>query len=289
MIGSSIVSGSLPRARATLSRTSAAAESGSRFEREAHVDAARLRPALRRHHLDALDAGQRVLERLRHLRLDDFGRRAAIGDRHADHRLVDARVFAHRQPRVRDEADQQDDERQHRANTGRLMHISGSCMACPRSERSGAGYDLRSARGAAVRPWPAGRRRRARLRRAAALRGGLGRRAASVTGAAVAQLQLAGGDDRLVRRRRPSRPRRFASRRWPSSTFVRAALPSMTRNTNCSSPCGTSACSGSTSASRSSLRDEPHAREHAGTQRRVRRCAPARGSRSRARRRRPAG
>ena len=31
MIGSSIVSGSLPRARATLSRTSAAAESGSRF------------------------------------------------------------------------------------------------------------------------------------------------------------------------------------------------------------------------------------------------------------------
>ena len=32
MIGSSIVSGSLPLARATLSRTSAAAESGSRFK-----------------------------------------------------------------------------------------------------------------------------------------------------------------------------------------------------------------------------------------------------------------
>ena len=31
MMGSSMVSGSLPRARATLSRTSAAAESGSRF------------------------------------------------------------------------------------------------------------------------------------------------------------------------------------------------------------------------------------------------------------------
>ena len=36
------------------------------------------------------------------------------------------------------------------------------------------------------------------------------------------------------------------------STFTRAALPSTTRNTNCSSPCGTIACSGMTSASFSS-------------------------------------
>ena len=47
MIGSSTVSGSLPRERATtLSRTSAAAESGSRFRREPDVDLAALRARL---------------------------------------------------------------------------------------------------------------------------------------------------------------------------------------------------------------------------------------------------
>ena len=114
MIGSSIVSGSLPRARATLSRTSAAAESGSRFSVNRTLMRRRLRAALRRHHLDALDAGERVLERLGHLRLDDLGGRAAIGHRDADDGLVDPRIFAHRQPRVGNEADQQDDQRQHR-------------------------------------------------------------------------------------------------------------------------------------------------------------------------------
>ncbi len=48
------------------------------LQREPDVDVAALRTALRGHHLDALDAGERILERLRDLRLDDFGRRAAI-------------------------------------------------------------------------------------------------------------------------------------------------------------------------------------------------------------------
>ncbi len=71
------------------------------LQREANVDPARLGAALRGHHLDALDAGERILERLGDLRLDDFGRRAAVGGRHADDGLVDARVLAHRQAACR--------------------------------------------------------------------------------------------------------------------------------------------------------------------------------------------
>ena len=113
----------------TLSRTSAGRGIGIALQREPHVDAARLRSALRRHQLDALDAGERILERFRHLRLDHFGRCAAIRDVDADDRLVDPRIFANRQPRVRDQADQQDDQRQdRREKTGRLMQISGSSM-----------------------------------------------------------------------------------------------------------------------------------------------------------------
>ena len=80
MIGSSIVSGSLPRARDTLSRTSAAAESGSRFSVKRTLMRLVSERALRGHQLDALDAGERVLERLGDLRLDHLGRRAAVGD-----------------------------------------------------------------------------------------------------------------------------------------------------------------------------------------------------------------
>ena len=120
MIGSSIVSGSLPRARDDLVADVGGRGIGIALQREAHVDAARLRAALRRHQLDALDAGERILERLRHLRLDDLGRRAAIRGVDADDRLVDPRILAHRQPRVRDQADQQDDQRQHRREDGPL-------------------------------------------------------------------------------------------------------------------------------------------------------------------------
>ncbi len=59
------------------------------------------------------------------------------------------------------------------------------------------------------------------------------------------------------------------SRRWPVSTFTRAALSSRILNTYCSVPCGTSACSGTIIASACSLGDEPHAREHAWPQHRV--------------------
>ncbi len=167
------------------------------LQREANVDAALLGAALRGHHLDALDARQRVLEDLRDLRLDHFGRRAAVGRVDADDRLVDARILAHRQPRVGDEPDQQDDQRQHRredrpldADFGQLHRrlLAAVRTWAPRSSRLGLGRRRhRSAipdaadRGAASPRTPARRSAAATLHRHA-----------------VAQLQLSGGDDDVV-------------------------------------------------------------------------------------------
>ena len=88
------------------------------LEAEAHGDLALLGARDRREHVDSLDAGDRILERLGDLRLDDVGRRAQVFRRDGDRRLVDLRVFAHLQPRIRNEPEQQDDQRQHRGEHG---------------------------------------------------------------------------------------------------------------------------------------------------------------------------
>ncbi len=80
---------------------------------EANIDVAALGPRGRGHQLDPFDAGQRVLEHLGDLRLDHLGRGAGVGGLHADHRFVDLRVLAHREPGVRDHADHQHQQRQH--------------------------------------------------------------------------------------------------------------------------------------------------------------------------------
>ncbi len=72
-----------------------------------------LRDLLARDRLDrahALDAGERVLERLRDLRLHHLRARALVHGAHRDHRRVDLRVFAHRQALERDRADQDDEQ-----------------------------------------------------------------------------------------------------------------------------------------------------------------------------------
>ena len=86
---------------------------GIALQCEPNVDLTALGAALRRHDFDAFDTGERILERLGDLRFDDFGRRAAIGRDDAHHRLVDPRIFAHREARVRNHPDEHDDQRQH--------------------------------------------------------------------------------------------------------------------------------------------------------------------------------
>ena len=82
-------------------------------ELEAHRDLARFIARSRGQGLDAFDARERILERLGDLAFDDLGRSAAVIGADIDHRLVDLRIFAHRQTRVRHRANQRDDERQH--------------------------------------------------------------------------------------------------------------------------------------------------------------------------------
>jgi hypothetical protein len=85
---------------------------------EAHRDEAALLAAGRGDDLDALDAGDRVLQDLRDLRLDDLGRGAAIIGADRDDRLVDIGIFAHRQAVIGDDADQHDQQAHHRREDG---------------------------------------------------------------------------------------------------------------------------------------------------------------------------
>ena len=77
---------------------------------EAHVDLAALGAADRRQNVDALDAGQRILERHGDLALDDLGARAAIGRVDRDDRLVDVGIFADGEPLIGDEPDERDSD-----------------------------------------------------------------------------------------------------------------------------------------------------------------------------------
>ena len=86
---------------------------GVAVEPEADRDLALLLPADRAHVVDALDAGQRLLQNLGDLALDDVGRRALEGGIDRDHGLVDLGVLAHREAAVGDQADQGDDQRHH--------------------------------------------------------------------------------------------------------------------------------------------------------------------------------
>ena len=99
MTGSSVSAGSCLRTRPTRSRTSHAAMSGfesGRKRTECGLLSGRL---LRGDGLDAFDAGDRVLENLRHLGLDDFRARPGIGRAHLGHGLVDVRGFGYRETR----------------------------------------------------------------------------------------------------------------------------------------------------------------------------------------------
>jgi hypothetical protein len=111
--GSSMPCGRRWRTRLTLSRTSAAAESGSRSSRK-RMDLALLLPADGCDDVHALNTGQRLFQRLGHLRLDHLagGTRKARG--HRDPRLIDLGVLAHRQSVEGHQPHQQDEHRQHR-------------------------------------------------------------------------------------------------------------------------------------------------------------------------------
>ena len=76
--GGSASSGSLSSTRETRSRTSFAAASMSRSRSNSMVMLERSSLLLRAHLVDALDAGDLVLDDLRDLRLDHRGGRAAV-------------------------------------------------------------------------------------------------------------------------------------------------------------------------------------------------------------------
>ncbi len=84
------------------------------LELETHGNLAVLLPGNRGDDIDAFNAGQRILQGLGDLRFDNLGRGAAVGRIDGHHRLVDLRVFAHRQPGIRHQPDQHDGERKHR-------------------------------------------------------------------------------------------------------------------------------------------------------------------------------
>src|SRR5690606_21293917 len=81
---------------------------------ELDIDLAAFGAAARGHDIDALDTRKLVFERLGDLRFDHFWRRALVGGVDRVNRLVDVRVLAHGQARIRNQADQHDDQRQHR-------------------------------------------------------------------------------------------------------------------------------------------------------------------------------
>src|SRR3546814_7019467 len=80
---------------------------------EAHGNAAFFRLAARGLGLDALDAGDRALQDLRHLGFDDLRAGAGIVRAHRDDGLVDVGVFANGELQVGDQADQDDDKAHH--------------------------------------------------------------------------------------------------------------------------------------------------------------------------------
>ena len=115
MTGSSISSGSVPRTRADAVAHVVGRGVGVAVEAEAHGDLARFSARLIEFmHVDALDAGERILERLGDLALDDLRRWRRDSGVDRDDRLVDVGIFAHRQALVGDEADEQHREAQHR-------------------------------------------------------------------------------------------------------------------------------------------------------------------------------
>ena len=81
---------------------------------EAHDDQAALLTRDRAHEVDAFDAGDRLLEHARDLALQHLRAGAAVDRFDQDDRRIDVRVFAHRQAAERHQADQHDDEAQHR-------------------------------------------------------------------------------------------------------------------------------------------------------------------------------
>ena len=79
-------------------------------ELERHRDLARFLSADRSDEVDALDAGEQILEHLGDLRLDDRRARAGIVGLHGDDRRVDRRILAHAQALIGDEPDEHEHE-----------------------------------------------------------------------------------------------------------------------------------------------------------------------------------
>ena len=149
---------------------------GVAVELEHDRDLRALGAAGRGDEVDALDAGDRVLDRLGDLRLDHRRVGAGIAGRDGDDRRVDVRDLAHRQALVADEPDQHDDQ----------VHHGREDRAADRELRKGHVVDFaRVARVALERASPRARRRAGRpalrLRRDRAL----GARPAGFTGAAA--------------------------------------------------------------------------------------------------------
>ena len=100
---------------------------------ELHRDLADFLAAHRFDGADALDAGQRILQRLGDLALHHLGGGAGIDRAHRYHRRVDIGVFAHRQAVEGDQADQDDEQAhhggQHRAADGNIGEDHGSVFA----------------------------------------------------------------------------------------------------------------------------------------------------------------
>ena len=87
-------------------------------ERELDIDRGAPVAAGRVDDIDAVDAGELVLDDARDLGFDHLRRGAGIGGVDRDDGPVDVRQFAQRQPREGDGAEGDDDEREHRRQHG---------------------------------------------------------------------------------------------------------------------------------------------------------------------------
>ena len=111
-------SGSRSRIAATFSRTSAAAFCASTSRRSSTPTRANRFGRARLDALDAVDAGDGILDRLGDERLDFFGRRARVDDDDVHERKADVREQVDAEPRHRHDAEHHEAHDEHRREDG---------------------------------------------------------------------------------------------------------------------------------------------------------------------------